>query len=466
VNLLAKFKGSFRDPAGQVYELDSRILRTVTKYGAKSFIQVKNTGLLDQLVDSGQLVPFVLVDDPDTLSKFQDAVYVLEHPQIKYISYPYEWSFSLLKQAALLHLEIALKALEANVSLSDASAYNVQFIGTRPIFIDHLSFKPYTEQEYWIGHQQFCEQFLNPLLLRAKLGVRHNTWFRGTLEGISNEELSLLLKLPHKISLRMLVHVILPAFFQRKAYQTNKLKAKALSKRNGLSKAAYKGLLVQLKNWIQILEPKENQRSTWGDYAKDNTYKAHENDIKASFIKKFMEKIKPALVYDLGCNSGEFSEVAACSGADEVIGFDFDQIAIEKAYARSSKKSLNFLPLYFDAVNPSPDQGWRQSERLGFEKRVNADAILALAFVHHLVIGKNVPLPQAVDWLVSLAPRGIIEFVDKKDETVQQMLSMREDIFFDYDRDTFEEELAKHATIIETCVATKNGRVLYWYQRN
>ena len=465
MSLASLVDGSFRDPAGHVHQLNNRIFRTVTKVGAPSFKKVLETGFLNNLIENEDLVPFEIVQEPDILAQFPGAVYVLEHPHLQYISFPYEWSFSQLKQAALLHLDIAIKALKADITLTDASAYNVQFIGSKPIFIDHLSFKPYVDREYWMGHRQFCEQFLNPLLLRSKLGVAHNAWFRGNQEGISNENLSLLLPMRHKFSYKMLAHVILPAHLQRKALKQGISEKSSISNRKGLPRSGYQGMLSQLRNWIASLEPKGGSISAWGTYADENTYADSENKQKAAFIDKFIRKTQPKLTFDLGCNSGAFSEVALLAGTEQIIGFDFDQIALEKAFHRAKEKSLNLLPLYLDASNPSPSQGWQQSERPGFSQRANPDAVLALAFEHHLAIGKNIPLPQVINWIVSLAPNGIIEFIDKNDPTIKTMLSMREDIFHNYSQKYFEDALLQQANIIETCNVTGDGRTLYWYKR-
>ncbi|KKJ78370.1 hypothetical protein WH95_03505 [Kiloniella litopenaei] len=457
--------GSFRDPAGQVHEIDGRIFRTVTPYGAPAFAKVHATNFLNDLVKTGDLVPYEIVQDPKIIELFPQAEYVLEHKRLNYISYPYEWSFNLLKEAALLHLSIAIQALDKDIVLTDASAYNIQFIGPKPIFIDHLSFKPYTDREYWVGHRQFCEQFLNPLLLRAKLDVPHNSWFRGTQEGITNEDLSKLLGFHQKLSLNVLSHVVLPARFQTRARNTQRTDTKKISERKGIAKTTYNSLLVQLKKWISTLRPRNTHNSTWGNYAEDNTYNDEENRLKADFITEFIQSTNPDLIYDIGCNSGAFSEVALKAGARQSIGFDFDKIAIDKAFKRATDKSLNLLPLYLDAANPSPNQGWKQSERVGFVERAKPDAILALAFEHHLAIGKNIPLQQVIQWLVSLAPNGIIEFVDKSDPTVQTMLSMREDIFPNYTPSAFESALSDCTTIVNTREITKDGRTLYWYKR-
>lgn len=457
--------GSFRDPSGHVHLYNNRVFRTVTKFGAPDFEAVQNTKFMNKLVESGALLSFSEVLDPEILSLFPDAVYVLEHPRLEYVSYPYEWSFSLLQKAALLHLEIAIKGLDAGITLSDATAYNIQFIGSKPVFIDHLSFKPYIEREYWMGHRQFCEQFLNPLLLHAKLGVPHNTWYRGNLEGIPNQDLSRLLRLRHKMSLRMQSHVIMPAHLQSKADAKSVGDTTPITARRGLPLSSYKGLLNQLHSWISSLKPCGPSKSVWGAYAHDNTYDNDEVRKKSDFIETFVGAVKPELLYDIGCNSGAFSEVALSAGAKQVIGFDFDQNALDKAYHRADSRALNLLPLYLDAANPSPSQGWQQNERPGFMERAKPDAILALAFEHHLAIGKNVPLPQVLHWLTSIAPNGIIEFVSKDDPTIKTMLAMREDIFLNYSQETFEQALLQYAEIVEMREITKDGRTLYWYKR-
>ena len=203
--------GSYRDPSGRVFVLDDRVLRTVAPRAAADFEFVRSTGVLQSLITEGAVIAEEPVAAGELPRGLNDARYVLQHPKLPFISYPYEWCFTALKRAALLHLEIQIRCLEQNVTLADASAYNIQFLGPQPIFIDSLSFRRYHEGEFWIGHKQFCEQFLNPLLLRALLGVPHNAWYRGGLEGIPTAELNRLLPLRRKLSWNVLTNVVMPA---------------------------------------------------------------------------------------------------------------------------------------------------------------------------------------------------------------------------------------------------------------
>ncbi len=457
--------GSFRDPAGHVFQVDGRILRTITQRASEDFLYLKDRPSLRSWIDAQKVIGFKEVSRREIEVEDLAVQHIVEHPRLPFISYPYEWSFSALKAAALLHLELQLDALKEDVALSDASAYNIQFVGTRPIFIDLLSFRKYREGELWEGHQQFCDQFLNPLLLRAYVGIPHNSWFRGNLEGISTTDLSRLLPWKKKWSWNVLSHVVLPARMQKASvgeFDTDKM---AAAKERTLSRSAYNGLLIQLRDWIAKLTPHAGISTTWGQYAENTTYQSDEEANKSKFISSFVERAKPAMVWDIGCNTGAYSEVALDAGAEMVIGFDYDQDALEAAFARGRDKKLQFLPLFLDIVNPSPGQGWRHQERMSLQERASADALIALAFVHHLAIARNIPIDQVVDWVVGLAPTGVIEFVQKTDPTVRHMLALREDIFDNYTEDAFRSALEARAHIVACQTVSASGRQLYHFDR-
>jgi ribosomal protein L11 methylase PrmA len=454
---------SFRDPSGHVFVQGERVFRTVMRCAAADYEFVRDQGLLERLAEEGRLVGSAEVA-PDLLGPAEDVLYLLEHARIRYVSFPYEWSFPALKAAALLHLDLHLDLLAHGVTLSDASAYNVQFQGPRPIFIDVLSLRRYREGEYWVGHRQFCEQFLNPLLLRALAGVPHNAWYRGSLEGIGVLDVDRLLPLRRKLSWNVISHVVLQAKLHRAAIRKPQANIEKIRERQ-LSKTGFRGLLGQLRHWIAKLEPADTGPTVWGGYADSHSYGSEEEQAKRRFVAEFVERTRPRLLFDLGCNTGDYAALALEAGAGSVVGFDADQQALETAFARAAAGGLAFLPLYLDAANPSPDQGWQQTERAGFGRRAKADAVLALAFEHHLAIGRNVPLDQTVAWLTGLAPRGVIEFVPKADPTVNRMLALREDIFSDYDEAAFTQCLTGAARIVRSEIVSAHGRRLFWYDR-
>lgn len=456
---------SFRDPSGRVYIRDGRVFRTVMPCASEDFNYVKSTGLIEELEREGLIVESIQIDPATLGEEAIGACYVMEHPRLPFISYPYEWSFQALKTASLMFLDIQLRALAKGVTLSDASAYNIQFVGPKPIFIDRLSFRRYQEGEFWLGHKQFCEQFLNPLLLRSIFGIPHNQWYRGAQEGIASEDLVRLLPWKRKLTWKILTNVVLPVTFQKKATKELVAEQAKSYKNRKLPLVTFRRILESLKEWISGLKPADTGKSVWSDYAKTHSYSSEELEHKRKFVSIFIESLKPKLVWDLGTNIGDYAAVALKAGAEYVIGFDYDQKALEIAFSRAQEEKLEYLPLFLDAANPTPDQGWAQRERKGLSRRLAANAILALAFTHHLAIGRNIPLSGLLKWLISLAPHGVVEFVPKSDPMVKYMLSFREDIFQDYTEERFLSSLEAVARIVETEEVSSSGRRLIRYTR-
>lgn len=454
--------GSFRDPGSRVFLDDEAILRAVYPASSADYEAFRDSGLLAQLIREKRLVDSEEVD-ASRISAGQGAAYVLRHPSLPFISYPYEWPFSLLKKAALFQLDVLTTALDHDFTLTDASAYNIQFDGTRPIFIDHLSFRPYNEGEIWTAHRQFCMQFLNPIILWSRLGVAPNAWFRGNLEGIEPEQLAPLLRWRDRLSWTALAHVILQGKFQQRA---NSGEGREVAVRETkLAKSSFRGLLSGLRSFIDKTQP-PGKRTVWGEYAGSNSYADAEAQAKHRFVSKVASTAKPRILFDLGCNTGDYSIAALEAGAQYAVGFDFDFGALEQAVNRPESDKLQFLPLWLDATNPSPDQGWGQKERKGFGERVKGDAVLALAFIHHLAIARNIPLPMVLDWIMSIAPIGVLEFPPKTDPMVQRLLRNRADIFPDYDERQFLNLVEQRARIIDREHLSPGGRLLVSFDRS
>lgn len=448
---------SFRDPRGHVYHHEGKIYRSVSAAAVEDFEFMRRNKFYQTLIAENKLLGMEIVHLPDCNAWASEAAYILKHPKIPYISYPYEWPFHMLKAAALLQLQVHLRALDFGVTLLDSSAYNIQFMGGQPIFIDHLAFTRYQEGMIWLGYRQFCEQFLAPLLLMTYYHIMPNAWYRGNLNGIKINELAQLLPWYRKLNPKVFFHICLHASLQK---TTAKEAKKAVAKVN-LPLKSLKNLLQSMHDWIAKLQFEPRTISPWQNYPEQQQ---NITDKKA-FITSFMQHIKPKLLYDLGCNSGEYALLSLKTGADYVVGFDGDVGSIERA-AVSAVENKAFLPLYMDLANPSPSQGWNQAERIGIKQRGKPDALLALAIVHHLVIANNVPLRKALEWLTHMAPNGVIEFVPKADPMLQIMLQSREDIFTDYTFTDFLKYLKQFAEVVRIAQISESGRVLVWYRTN
>jgi len=455
--------GSYRDRRGYVFAAGDRILRAVSPAAAGVQRELLASPVFARLVSSGQLIGTWVAPDEASALGIEGAALLLEHERVPFVSYPYEWPFAALRAAALLQLDLHLALLEHGFSLADASAYNIQFRGPEPVFIDVLSVERYVPGAYWNGHRQFCDQFLSPLLLTARLGVPYNAAYRGRIEGISSTELVPLLRLRDKIRPQTFLHLVLPARLEAAA-RRGRVDARPPAARRPLPKPALVRLLAGLRRWIERLHPPSRQ-TDWTAYARDNTYQEAERSAKRELVARAVRAAAPRAVLDLGCNTGDYAAVALEAGAGHVVGAEADPETAHLAFVRAQQEKLRFLPTVQDAANPSPSQGWRDAERASFAERARFDFLVALAVEHHLAIGRNIPLDELVRWMVGLAPQGVVEFVQKTDSTVRRMLALREDIFADYTEENFRQLLAANARIVESRVVSGEGRVIFLYDR-
>lgn len=455
--------GSFRDPAGKIFYKDNKVFRVLENEGIKRFKFLKSSGLLNDIIQKEFLIECKEISDGEmSFENFKENK-IIEHKKLDYISYPYEWSFEQLKDAAIHHLNFHIYLLKKGATLIDSSAFNIQFNAYKPIFIDLLSIKEYEDGEYWTAHRQFCENFLNPLILKSIKNIDYNNWFKGNLEGITTKDLNSILSFKDKLSYNIFTQVVMLDYFDNKVIKSKNFDVNKINKKK-FPKNSFLSMLKNLKNFILNLNIKKD-KTTWDDYSKNNTYKNNEEILKKKIVKDFSEKYKFNILADLGCNDGVYSEISLNSGSKFVVGFDYDLNAVNNAFRLSKKNKLNFLPLYFDASNPSSNLGWYQKERKGFLERTEFNGMLSLAFEHHLTIGKNIPLDQVIEWLVSTAPRGLIEFVPKNDETIKKMIILKGDIFPDYNEENFRRILENKSKIISSTKISESGRKIFEYSK-
>ena len=455
----ARLDASFRDPSGFVFRRDGVLYRQVNAVFAAEFDACTASGLYDDLARDRLLVPHRRVDPALALTPGAHAVLVPE--PVAFISYPYEWCFGALRDAALLTLDVEERALAHGFTLRDASAYNVQFTGGRPVFIDTLSFAPYHEGEPWAAYKQFCEHFLVPLTLMAERDVRCGRLLHDYLDGIPLDLGSALLPAASWADPRTLLHVHLHARSQRH-HRDSDVAAVVGTRR--LTKAALLALLGTLRHAVERLAWKP-AGTTWADYADATTYSDSASSAKRALVVEYLRRVGPRTVWDLGANTGVYSRVAreyAPAGAPLVCAFDVDPAAVERHYvALRAAEETRILPLIVDLTNPSPPAGWANRERMSLAERGPADALLALALVHHLAIGHNVPLDFVARYFAQLGRTLIIEFGAKEDSQVQRLLRNRPDVFPCYTRDGFERAFAPHFAIEATARVGDAARWLY-----
>ena len=444
--------GSFRDNSGFVFKVDNKVYRQVNLAYKRNYEHLM-CGLYAKLVKEGLLVKH---DEITEQAPVADLAYKIIKPeQIEFISYPYEWSFSQLKDAALLTLKIQRIAFEHGMILKDASAYNIQFKKGLPIFIDTLSFEVFQEGTPWNAYRQFCQHFLAPLLLMSYTDVNLNNLLKIYIDGIPIDLASKLLPMRSYFNFGALFNIHLHARSQKK-YENVSIDKEKIK----LSRQRFMAIINGLEQTIAGIQLSK-QDTEWGDYYNITNYSDEAFSHKIKLVETYLRRIGMGSVWDLGANRGVFSRVASNLG-NSTIAFDIDPIAVEKNYREVKKNGEgNLLPLIMDLTNPSSSIGWNNEERASIKERHLPNVILALALIHHIAISNNVPLDKIAEFLASLCNYLVIEFVPKSDSQVKKLLSTREDIFPGYTQDNFEHVFSKYFNIIEANKVNQSDRTLY-----
>jgi hypothetical protein len=448
---------SFRDPSGFLFTEDGLLYRQVNQAYRDSYDHLIGSGLYDALADSGSLIRHEEVGLE--LARTNEAYQVLEPEIVPFVSYPYEWCFSQLQDAALLTLDVQKKALDFGMTLKDASAYNVQFVGGKPILIDTLSFDTYNEGQPWAAYRQFCQHFLAPLALMSYTDVRLGQLSRLHIDGVPLNLASSLLPFRTRLSFALLSHIHLHARSQ-KHFAERRVDVKSRK----MSRLSLLGLLDNLESAVKKLKW-QPLGTLWSDYEEEESYSADALAQKRQLVAGFLDRVQPKVVWDLGANVGLFSRLASDRGI-LTISFDADPGCVERNYLESRHKGeTNILPLLIDLTNPSPAIGWQHEERMSLVERGPADLVLCLALIHHLAISNNLPLPMIADFLASICSSLILEFVPKADHRVQRLLSTREDIFTGYTQEAFERTFGQRFEIQASEQLRGSERVLYLMAR-
>jgi hypothetical protein len=452
---------SFRDPSGFLFSHEGVLYRQVNQIYAEHYDRLIGSGLYTKLSIAGLLIPH---EEVSVAPEDQALAYKIIKPQsIPFISYPYEWSFSQLKDAALATLTIQKFALESGMMLKDASAYNIQFHNGKPILIDTLSFEIYHEGEPWVAYRQFCQHFLAPLALVAHTDVRLSQLLRVYIDGIPLDLAARLLPRRTRYGLGLATHIHLHAAAQKR--YADKAVTKEQTSRK-MSKMQFMGLMDSLESTTLKLNWKPSG-TEWGDYytASSSHYSTSAFEHKKQLVSTFLERLQPTSTWDLGANTGEFSRLAANQGS-YTVAFDIDPAAVEQNYLQvKQNKDTLMLPLVMDFTNPSPSLGWHNQERHSLLERGPADALLALALIHHLAISNNVPLLRLAEYLSELGHWLIIEWVPKEDSQVQKLLVSRQDIFSEYHQAGFEAAFESYFKIHEKVPIQDSPRVLYLMEK-
>ena len=448
-------RGSFRDPSGFLFDDDGVLYRQVNHVYETQYRQLMTSGLYEALTKDGLLIPHE--EAALDLRRTDDACAVLRPERIPFVSYPYEWCLSQLRDAALLTLRVQHCAMRHGMSLKDASAYNIQFRGARPVFIDTLSFEPHVEGGPWCAYGQFCRHFVAPLALMSLVDARFGGLLRSHIDGVPLGLAARALPWRSRFALGLGLHIHMHARVEARAAKQGAGESPAPEKKLGAR--GLLGILDSLKSTVEKLRAPKPV-SVWESYYEGGPHSSEATTQKQAMVSEYLDRIRPETVWDLGANTGLFSELAREKGA-VTIASDQDLSCVEACYRKWRDSGVDILPLWIDLANPSPGLGWAHTERDSFVARGPADAVMALALIHHVCIGNNVPLSSAARFFAAIARRLIIEFVPKDDPMVLQMLASRADVFDGYHREGFESAFGARFETLDVRTSPVSGRTLY-----
>lgn len=452
--------GSFRDPDTRIFHHEGAVFRALGARALRDWRKLAGAGFYRRFREQGRLIGTRETNGRGGLPELDETwAAVLEHERLPMVSYPYEWSFSMLKDAALLQLDLLLAALDEGMILKDATPFNVQWVGSRPTFIDVGSFTAYEPGEPWAGYRQFCETFLYPLLVQACRNLPFQPWLRGRLDGMSAAECRSCLSARDYLRSGVLTHVYLQSKAQAR-YEDSQTDVRQELRAAGFGAGLIRNNVSRLRRTVEGLRWRP-PRSAWSEYQRTHTYDDADLERKTDFVRSVLRRRRWSLVWDVGCNTGVHSRLAA-EHADYVVALDADQAVQENLYrALRAEGRSTILPLVGDVADPSPGLGWRGRERRPLDERGAPDLLLCLALAHHVVIGRNVPLDDFADWLASFGAEVIVEFVDRGDPMVERLLRNRQGQSIDYSRETAEAALEKRFRIAGRAALAAGARTVY-----
>ena len=464
---------SFRDPSGKIVIHQDRVFRIINKKGESDFRTALKSKSLNNFINSGNLVS---VDEPNSnipVKEIKDVfaidesemALIVEHEKIPFPSYPYEWSPEMLYSAGDLTLDLARQLLNEGFGLKDATPYNILFRGSKPVFVDWLSFESRDLQNpIWLAQSQFSRTFLLPLIANKYFGLQLNQIFEASRDGLKPESLYKMSGLFRKILPPFLTTVTLPTLLRSKSQKTASIYQNQSSVSPEKAQFILNYQFKQLSRQLKKVSTNKNKTSDWTEYVGDGRHFTDEYfQQKRQFVTESLREFPAQTILDVGCNTGYFSQIAAQTGAS-VLAIDQDSLVIDKVWQMAKSENLNILPLVVDIARPSPAIGWQNSECLSFLDRIKGkvDMVLMLAVIHHLLVTERVPLDEIVKLCSEMTTdTAIIEFVAPEDKMFEKIARGNQQLYTHINKDLFQIICQKYFKVMNVERLADSNRWLY-----
>ena len=447
------------------------VIRVMDPGAFEQLAEVRSLDIVKELEAAGDLVTtstLDAIDDPEI--PVVDGSAGVTHPRVWFPSYAHEWPAEMLEAAGQLTLRLAEKLIEKNWGLKDATPFNILFEGTKPVFVDVLSFeKRDPEDAIWRPYQQFVNTFLLPLLVNKTRGISLRSVFLANREGVDIQEAGKLYTGVSKFKSRVFSIVTLPNMLASKAESKSDLYSAGKKMPAEQARFILGRSFARLKKQLAAVSPEPDRKSKWTGYTQHNvtTIPAYMR-AKQLFVENAIERLRPQHVLDVGCNTGHFSFFAARSGA-RVVGIDHDPEVLGQVWRDARKEGLDVLPLAVDLSRPSPRMGWRNSEIPSFLDRAEGsfDLVMMLAVLHHVLVQDRIPLMDVLKLAADLTTDAlIIEFVPPSDPLFRRIARGRDHLHAGLNEETFENAARDFFNIELKEKLPETDRVIYLLKKN
>jgi SAM-dependent methyltransferase len=407
---------SFVDPNGRVFEWRGEIYRMLEPAYAARWKELTDQGVIAALIRDGLLVESELTNLTTEFGKM-----VLRHRRVPVISYCHEWVPGMLKDAALITLELCIRLAEKGLTLQDGHPWNILFDSTKPVYIDAGSIVPIRDDILWAPYQQFCNFFLFPLYLYAADRDRVARWLlRDYLSGVTDEDLMAVLPLSFKLrhprrTLGVAVpkwagklFELLPDDLQQRFFSISK------TVNNGPTNVKLKiKFLESLRRDIESLRL-SSDNSHWARYYGTTDKNYFQTELspgdwqkKQHTVSEILASLRAESVLDVGANTGPYAKLAANSGA-RVTACELDVAALTVCYEQARKEKLNILPLAVNVFSDSPTSGRGGVASLPPAERLRSDLVMGLALIHHVVAMQRMNIVRVSEILAALSSRSLL----------------------------------------------------------
>jgi hypothetical protein len=451
-----KNPSSFRDVDGFVFEYEGTIYRAINENYLDIYAKLMESGLYEKLINEELLIPH---SEEKTIPLTIPGHSLIIKPfQVKNITYPYEWSYEQMRDAAICTLKIQEISLSYGFSLKDATPFNIQFIDGKPRLIDTLSFF-INDKKAWFAYKQFCESFFAPLVLSAF--VDHDI---GRIGRIYHNGIPLLLAstmLPHRTWFKpsILVHLHMHARAQQSAGKIEKKRGESISNPGNQAR-----LIFSLQSAVSSL-PKTKSFLNWTNYYSGDCVHPMYLKNKIEIVEKALSEMKPQTVIDVGCNTGVFSKIAS-KYSNMVIAIDRDPSSIESLYGVAKQEKItNLIPLVIDILNPSPSLGWMNHERSSFLERIDPDVIFLLGISHHLLGQANITFPMLAELCSKSRKFVFFEFIPDSDSKYKELFRTRVNQFEWYTQEELLKVFENQFTVKNVWKIEPTDRTIFLFEK-